>query len=99
MQVKKLREATTYLFRIRASDERGGRGPWSEPLEVRTAAAPPPSPRAPDLALGAPRHALVSWDPVDDTHYVLQCARTKDNVYKQVRRASRVSPLVRSGII
>lgn len=89
--MKKLREATTYLFRIRASDERGGRGPWAEPLAVRTAAAPPPSPRAPDVALAAPRHALASWDPVDDAHYVLQCARTKDNVYKQVRMHADVS--------
>lgn len=84
-KVKKLREATTYAFRIRASDERGGRGAWSQPLEASTAQAPPPAPRAPALLQAAPRAALVTWDALDDAEYVLQCARARDNVYKEVR--------------
>lgn len=84
-KVKKLREATTYAFRIRASDERGGRGAWSAPLEVATIVAPPPAPRAPTLSVSAPRAALVAWDALDDAHYVLQCARGKDAVFKQVQ--------------
>ncbi|CAG5056619.1 unnamed protein product [Parnassius apollo] len=83
-KVKKLREATAYWFRIRASDERGGRGSWGAPLGARTTAAPPPAPRPPALHLPAPRCATVAWDPLDNAHYVLQCARTKDAVYKQV---------------
>lgn len=84
-QVKKLREATTYQFRIRASDERGGRGAWSEPVEGRTTLAPPPAPRVPDVVLTAPRGATVSWEPLDDATYLLQCARGKDSLFKQVR--------------
>ncbi|CAH0700767.1 unnamed protein product [Spodoptera exigua] len=87
-KVKKLREATTYAFRIRASDERGGRGGWSEPLEASTISAPPPAPRAPTVQQCAPRAALVSWDALDDSEYVLQCARAKDAVYKQVYSGS-----------
>lgn len=83
-KVKKLREASTYAFRIRASDERGGRGPWSAPVEAATAAAPPPAPRTPTLSVSAPRAALVEWDALDDAEYVLQCARGKDSVFKQV---------------
>lgn len=83
-KVKKLREATSFAFRIRASDERGGRGPWSEPLDVATIAAPPPAPRAPALQQPGPRVALAAWDAVEDAEYVLQCARAKDAVYKQV---------------
>lgn len=85
-KVKKLREASSYAFRIRASDERGGRGPWGEPVSAATGAAPPPAPRAPALHLPAPRVALVEWDPLEDAEYVLQCARGKDAVFKQVRR-------------
>ncbi|CAH0603310.1 unnamed protein product [Chrysodeixis includens] len=87
-KVKKLREATSYAFRIRVSDERGGRGPWSEPLDAATIAAPPPAPRAPALQLPGPRCALAAWDAVDDAEYVLQCARAKDVVYKQVYAGS-----------
>nr|XP_049691797.1 fibronectin type-III domain-containing protein 3a-like isoform X3 [Helicoverpa armigera]XP_049706942.1 fibronectin type-III domain-containing protein 3a isoform X3 [Helicoverpa armigera] len=87
-KVKKLREATTYAFRIRASDERGGRGAWSEPLEAATIAAPPPAPRAPTVTQPAPRSALVSWDPLDDAEYLLQCARARDAAYKQVYSGS-----------
>lgn len=83
--MKKLREASTYEFRIRASDERGGRGPWSAALAAQTLAAPPPAPRAPELALPAPRAALVAWEPLDSASYVLQCARGKDGPFKQVR--------------
>ncbi|KAJ0181686.1 hypothetical protein K1T71_002408 [Dendrolimus kikuchii] len=87
-KVKKLREATTYAFRIRASDERGGRGPWSEPVAAATLTAPPPAPRTPTLQQPMPRVALVAWDALEDTEYVLQCARTKDAVYKQVYAGS-----------
>lgn len=83
-KVKKLREATMYAFRIRASDERGGRGVWSEPMTASTIAAPPPAPRTPTLQQPTPRVAVVAWDALEDTEYVLQCARTKDAVYKQV---------------
>ncbi|XP_045511632.1 fibronectin type-III domain-containing protein 3a-like [Colias croceus] len=83
-KVKKLREATTYWFRIRASDERGGRGAWSAAAECGTGAAPPPAPAPPSVALVAARAALVQWEPLDDAEYVLQCARAKDAVYKQV---------------
>lgn len=84
-KVKKLREATEYWFRIRASDERGGRGAWSEPVAAATAAAPPPAPRAPALSQPAPRQALAQWDALDDAEYVLQCARGKDAIFKEVR--------------
>ncbi|CAG9567387.1 unnamed protein product [Danaus chrysippus] len=83
-KVKKLREATTYTFRIRASDERGGRGVWSPLLTARTAAAPPAAPPAPSVTLVTPRAALVAWEPVDDADYVLQSARGKDAVFKEV---------------
>ncbi|XP_075992057.1 miles to go isoform X2 [Anticarsia gemmatalis] len=83
-KVKKLREATTYAFRIRASDERGGRGAWSAPVEAATAVAPPPAPRTPTLSVSAPRAALVAWEALDDAEYVLQCARGKDAIFKQV---------------
>lgn len=82
-KVKKLREATLYSFRIRVTDERGGRGAWSEPCAYATAAAPPPAPRTPAATYPAPRAALLAWDPVDDADYVLQCARAKDALYKQ----------------
>ncbi|XP_052746072.1 fibronectin type-III domain-containing protein 3a-like isoform X2 [Bicyclus anynana] len=83
-KVKKLREATTYAFRIRASDERGGRGAWSAPTDARTAHAPPPAPAAPQAAMVAPRAALVSWEPLEDAEYVLQCARGKEAIFKEV---------------
>ncbi|KAM3962813.1 miles to go [Aphomia sociella] len=83
-KVKKLREASSYWFRAQASDARGGRGGWSEPRALATPAAPPPAPRAPALQLPAPRVALVAWDALERAHYVLQCARAKDAVYKQV---------------
>lgn len=83
-KAKKLREATEYWFRIRASDERGGRGTWSAPLSARTAAAPPPAMRAPTLSLPVSRRASVAWEAVEDAEYVLQCARAKDPVFKQV---------------
>ncbi|CAH0749158.1 unnamed protein product [Diatraea saccharalis] len=84
-KVKKLREASMYWFRIRASDERGGRGPWSEPVSASTVAAPPPAPRPPALHLPAPRVAHVAWEAMEDAEYILQCARGKDAVFKQVR--------------
>ncbi|XP_046961636.1 fibronectin type-III domain-containing protein 3a isoform X2 [Vanessa cardui] len=90
-KVKKLREATSYSFRIRASDERGGRGVWGPAVAARTAAAPPPAPHAPAVALQAPRSALVSWDAVDEADYVLQCARGKDTVFKEVYSGSETS--------
>ncbi|XP_028033962.1 fibronectin type-III domain-containing protein 3a isoform X2 [Bombyx mandarina] len=83
-KVKKLRESCAYAFRIRAADERGGRGPWSEPVTFETGSAPPPAPRAPVLQLLAPRLALVQWDVIDDAEYVLQSARGKDALFKQV---------------
>ncbi|XP_072936299.1 fibronectin type-III domain-containing protein 3a-like isoform X2 [Epargyreus clarus] len=83
-KVKKLREATAYSFRIRASDERGGRGAWSDAVSARTLAAPPPAPRAPAVQLPAPRTALLTWDEIDDAEYILQCARGKEAIFKQV---------------
>ncbi|XP_045767101.1 fibronectin type-III domain-containing protein 3a isoform X2 [Maniola jurtina] len=87
-KVKKLREATSYTFRIRASDERGGRGAWSAGVAARTAAAPPPAPAAPSVTLVAPRAALVAWEPVEDADYVLQCARGKEAIFKEVYAGS-----------
>ncbi|XP_063376072.1 fibronectin type-III domain-containing protein 3a isoform X2 [Cydia fagiglandana] len=86
-KVKKLKEASEYWFRIRCSDTRGGRGAWGAALAARTPAAPPPAPRAPALSLPAPRQALAVWDALDDavpTTYVLQCARGKDAIFKEV---------------
>ncbi|CAH3837456.1 unnamed protein product [Pieris brassicae] len=83
-KVKKLREATTYWFRIRASEERGGRGAWSAAVASTTPSAPPPAPAAPSATLTAPKVALVAWEPLDDAEFVLQCARAKDAVYKQI---------------
>lgn len=85
-KAKKLREATEYWFRIRAHDERGGRGAWSLPMSARTSAAPPPALRTPTLSQPVSRRASVSWDPIEDAEYVLQCARAKDPVFKQVTR-------------
>ncbi|XP_037976773.2 fibronectin type-III domain-containing protein 3a isoform X1 [Plutella xylostella] len=73
-KVKKLREDCEYAFRIRASDERGGRGEWGPELLERTGVAPPPAPRAPALALDAGR-VLVSWEPVEGCEYAVQTAR------------------------
>ncbi|XP_053606193.1 fibronectin type-III domain-containing protein 3a isoform X2 [Plodia interpunctella] len=103
-KVKKLREATTYTFRIQASDERGGRGSWSGGVWYSTPPAPPPAPRPPALqpspasasasahasSATAPsaRAALVAWDALDHAEYVLQCARAKDAVFKQVYAGS-----------
>lgn len=87
-KVKKLREASTYTFRIRASDERGGRGAWSAVEAFSTLAAPPPAPRTPTLTVVVPRAALVTWDALDDAEFVLQCARGKDPVFKQVYKGS-----------
>ncbi|XP_060802141.1 fibronectin type-III domain-containing protein 3A isoform X2 [Amyelois transitella] len=86
-KVKKLREATSYTFRIQASDDRGGRGGWSSPASWSTPPAPPPAPRPPALQ-PAPRAALVAWDALDHAEYVLQCAKAKDSVYKQVYAGS-----------
>lgn len=97
-KVKKLRENTEYWFRIRASDERGGRGSWSEPEAARTASAPPPAPRTPALSQPAPRRADVIWDVIEDAEYVLQCARLKDAVYKQVRVRPLASCAARSRV-
>ncbi|XP_041970315.1 fibronectin type-III domain-containing protein 3a isoform X2 [Aricia agestis] len=90
-KVKKLREATTYTFRIRASEERAGRGAWSGPVSASTAQAPPPALRPPALALTSPRTALVAWDAVDDAEYVLQCTRGKDTVFKDTYSGSATS--------
>ncbi|RVE53302.1 hypothetical protein evm_002135 [Chilo suppressalis] len=87
-KVKKLREASAYWFRIRASDERGGRGAWSEPAAGDTLAAPPPAPRPPALHLPAPRVAHIAWEAMEDAEYILQCARGKDAVFKQVYAGS-----------
>lgn len=83
-KAKKLREATEYWFRIRASDERGGRGAWSPALAAHTAPAPPPALRPPTVSQPVLRRAAVAWEAVDDAEYVLQCARAKDSVFKQV---------------
>ncbi|XP_050675432.1 fibronectin type-III domain-containing protein 3A isoform X2 [Leptidea sinapis] len=83
-KVKKLREASQYVFRIRASDQRGGRGGWSLPRPASTAPAPPPAPAAPVASPLGPRAALLVWDAVEDASYVLQCARAKDAVFKQI---------------
>ncbi|GBP38064.1 Fibronectin type-III domain-containing protein 3a [Eumeta japonica] len=83
-KVKKLKETTAYAFRIRASDDRGGRGEFSDPVEFCTTAAPPPALRAPTIELSAPRTALVEWESCADASFVLQCARAKDALYRQV---------------
>ncbi|XP_068621688.1 fibronectin type-III domain-containing protein 3a isoform X2 [Battus philenor] len=87
-KVKKLREGTTYAFRIRASDERGGRGAWGAVLTARTPAAPPPTLSPPSALVSVPRRATVTWETLDDAEYVLQCARTKDAIFKQVYAGS-----------
>ncbi|XP_013181184.1 PREDICTED: fibronectin type-III domain-containing protein 3a-like isoform X1 [Papilio xuthus] len=83
-KVKKLREGTTYSFRIRASDDRGGRGSWGDVVTATTPPAPPPALRPPTVLVLAPRRAAVAWDTLEDAEYVLQCARAKDAVFKQV---------------
>lgn len=78
-KAKKLRENSSYCFRIRASDDRGGRGDFSEPFSATTSAAPPPAPRAPTLEAVSPRGALARWEPVElADSYCVQMARGRD---------------------
>lgn len=44
------------------SVNRMGHGPWSEPLEVVSAAGPPDAPHAPHLACRSPHSVHLAWE-------------------------------------
>nr|CAD7423352.1 unnamed protein product [Timema monikensis] len=86
--VTDLSPGQTYVFQVRAYN-RVGAGPWSDPVEVLSGAAPPDVPREPQVTCRSSHHALVQWaEPASNgapvTDYKLEMSTTVEQDFATV---------------
>ncbi|XP_049774284.1 fibronectin type-III domain-containing protein 3A isoform X1 [Schistocerca cancellata] len=78
--VSELSPGQLYVFQVRAFN-RVGPGPWSDPLEVLSGAAPPETPSPPQVNCRSSQHVFVHWlEPVSNgatiTDYRLEMSQS-----------------------
>ncbi|CAA9997979.1 unnamed protein product [Nesidiocoris tenuis] len=94
-KVTRLLEQTSYSFTIIAAN-RTGKGPESEAYTFTTVIAPPPSVKGLKTTNVTSKSCHVEWAPLrqqgnDSIEYTVQCARLREQTYKQVYQGRETS--------